>query len=174
MIVVCDFCGISCEKKTGHVNRSRKLGHGLFCSLQCAGKFKRKNKTSEQKKLEKKLYDAKYRNKNYEYIRERKIAYFKKDYYSNPEKYKQIRKAKQPKHNEYCRRPEYKAWKKEYDQKWRAKKTFGEFWEAQVALLKLDNLIETKMSNYEIRLQNKTLNKALNRSRNGKTKRSYT
>lgn len=169
--IVCCNCGNKSKKSTGHYNRAVKLKAKLYCSREC---WIKKPKTPKAVMVERKrLYDLKYRAKNLQIIKAKKAEYFKNDYKNNPEKYRLFRKKRQKKHNEYCRRPEYKAWKKEYDQKWRAKRTFGEFWEAQVALLKLDNLIETKMSNYEIRLKNNTLNKALKRSRNGNTKRRY-
>ena len=122
----------------------------------------------------KRLYDLKYRAKNLARIKSEKRAYFKKVYAENPEKFRAIRQARMSKHVEYCRSPEYRKKKRHYDQAYRNKKMYGEFWEAGVLLTKLDNFIETKMSNYEIRLKNKTLNKAIQRSRNGNTKRGYT
>ena len=172
---VCCNCEKQGLKSTGHVNRALKLNKRLFCNKQCHYEFYRKNKKSlVQRKEEKRLYDIEYRRKNLAEIKAKKAIYMKKDYDANPEKYRARRKTKQPKHNEYCRRPEYRKYKKEYDQEYRNKKMYGEFWEAGVMLTKLDNFIETKMSNYEIRLKNKTLNKALQRSRNANIKRGYT
>ena len=47
-----------------------------------------------------------------------------------------------PKHVEYCRRPEYKAWKHEYDIQ-KAAEEFGEFGEAWRLLLDLEKEIRS-------------------------------
>ena len=70
-----------------------------------------------------------------------------------------------PKHVEYCRRPEYRASKREYDRKHRAQQDFGPFAEAALILGDLDAEIATRASRYEIYSANGTLNKALRRKR---------
>jgi len=40
MIITCSFCGITCDKPTGQVNRTLKLGRKLYCSHFCHTKSK--------------------------------------------------------------------------------------------------------------------------------------
>lgn len=169
----CHHCGNKHFKSTGHYNRAKKLGLNLFCSRTCAGKNKRSNKTVEQKKEEKRIYDKNYRALNYERLKPKKKAYFKKVYAENPEKFRLERKRKYKKHLEYLSTPEYKEWKKAYDRKYRCKQEFGEYWEAASLLLDLENEILKRATKYEIKLKNNTLNKALQRGRNGQVKRGY-
>lgn len=68
-------------------------------------------------------------------------------------------------HVEYCRRPEYREWKKGYDREYRCKQEYGPFWEAASILFDIENEINERISRYEIYQQNGTLNKHLNRRR---------
>ena len=68
----------------------------------------------EEKKEAKRLYDIEYRKKNADKIKKR-----------NPEKYREQRKKRYPKHLEYLNTPEYKAYKKEYDFKFRFIQKYG-------------------------------------------------
>ena len=175
MKLICAYCKSEFEKDRKHIggaNRSLRLGLNLYCNRKCAVLSRRHNKSDAQKKLEKREYDKKYREKNRERLKIEKASWFANDYKNNPEKYKEWRKKIYKKHLEYLRRPAYRAYKKQYDHDYRAK-MHGEFWESWILLQKIDKEIGAKMSNYEIRLKNKTLNKALQRSRNGNTKRSY-
>jgi hypothetical protein len=174
MLIICQQCGKQHEKSTSHYNRAKKLGLNLFCSLQCAGKFKKLNKSIEQKKLEKRLYDMEYRKKNAEILRIKKHEYNKKDYASRPEHYKKLRKKKQARHNEYCRQEWYKKYKSEYDKKYLAQKKYGELWESAILINQIDKEILKHTTKYEIRFKNNTLNKAQKRRRNGNTKCSIT
>ena len=87
-------------------------------------------------------YDRKYRKKNSARLKAEKAAYFQRTY--DPVKAAKERKKKMPAHVEYCRQPEYKAWKKEYDKKRRSSK-FGDFADAHVVLLKLIKEIRKQM-----------------------------
>ena len=159
----CGFCGSLSLKETGHVNRSRKKGAPIYCDRKCAGAARRNHKSAIQKTIEKRDYDKEYRAKNAALLKEKKARYFRKTY--DPEAAAIARKKRMPAHIEYCRKPEYRAWKKQYDRKYRAKQLFGEFWES--ALLTLDIRTEalSRMTDYEIRLQNQTLNKLQTRKR---------
>lgn len=64
MIIICEQCGKEHEKRTGHVNRARKLGARLFCSQACFGLSKRT--TLEEKKKIKAEYDIIYNKLNEE------------------------------------------------------------------------------------------------------------
>lgn len=65
------------------------------------------------KKEKKRLYDMEYRRLNKEKLKEKKAKWFKAHY--NPEKAAIERKLKSAQHSEYCRKPEYKKYKSEYD-----------------------------------------------------------
>jgi hypothetical protein len=75
-------------------------------------------------------------------LRIKKAAYFQKTY--DPVKAAIERKKRMPRHVEYCRSPEYRAKKREYD---RARKLsrFGEFSEAFEALEQLQKEIRKQM-----------------------------
>jgi len=170
---VCAHCGQQSIRKTGHVNRSTRLGWPLYCGKKCAGLARRTNRSIADKKEAKRLYDIEYRKRNEKRLKVARANWFQKDYAANPDKYRRVRKAKQAAHNEYCRQPQYKEWKREYDLQFRAKK-FGELWESHLLLVQLEREILKHMTRYEIQLKNKTLNKVLRRGRDGKIKRSYT
>ena len=104
MKIICPICLIEHEKSTGHFNRAIKLGLNVYCGRVCAGIGRRDKKSIEEKKLAKSEYDRLFRLKNKERDKPKKAAYHKKVYAENPEKFKQIRKAKQQWQNEYCRR----------------------------------------------------------------------
>lgn len=172
--IICAFCKGPALVRTGCYNRAVKIGAPQYCSRKCSGLGRRCTKPIEQKKEEKRLYDIEYRSKNIERLKIVGKAWHEKDYAANPEKYRSYRKSRSDRHNEYCRQPAYKVKKHIYDRIRYAKENFGDMWESHVAIMAIDEEILKHMSKYEIRLENKTLNKALQRSRNGKTKRSYT
>jgi len=156
MKLICPICNKEYEKSTGHYNRAVKLGANLYCSKTCFGLGRRGNKSTEQKKAEKAEYDKQYRYYHREGIKQKKAEAFKKDYAANPEKYKEQRKKKMPKHVEYCRNPEYKAYKKEYDHKYRLEQRYGEFWEAASVLVALNNELDSKQIKYDNGIINKS------------------
>lgn len=161
MIVNCEHCGKPLEKSTGHVNRARKVGMKLFCNRICFGLNRRVQRTTEQKKEIKRLYDIEYRKKNHDYVEARRKAYEKSPagramQKRNREKFKQH-------HLEYCRTPEYKAWKKNYDKVNHAKYNYGEFWEANLILNEIETVIEPERK--ETKVQKGTYNKSQKRKR---------
>ena len=152
----CAYCGNEINKK---VHKGCK---NAYCSRECSGLARRKNKTEQQKKAEKRLYDALYRIRNKPILQIKKAEYFKKDYSENPEKYKAIRRKRYKQHLEYLNTPEYKAYKKEYDRKYRAKKYYGEYWESNLLLQD----IELQIDNREVKQQLNLINKSQKRKRN--------
>lgn len=152
----CAYCG---EQITKKIHKGCK---NAYCNRECSGLGRRNNKTEQQKKEEKRLYDIEYRNKNIESIKEKNKTYFKKHYEANPEKYRQKRKDNYKRHLEYLNTPEYKAYKKEYDKKYRAKKQYGEFWESAIILQD----IELQIDNREVKQQLNLINKSQKRKRN--------
>ena len=73
-------CGRTAEKESGAINRAEKQGLRIYCTRECAGRHRRKNKTSEQKKEERRLYDIEYRSKNRDLLKEKKAAYYRENH----------------------------------------------------------------------------------------------
>ncbi len=142
---------------TGEVNRALKRGLPLYCDRTCAGLARRKNKTKEQRVAEKREYDKEYRRENKAMLKEKKAAYFQRTY--DPMEAAVERKKNMARHVAYCQRPEYKAWKQDYDRKFRAKQGYGEFWESYLLLHDVEREVYSRMSWYEIHLENGQLNK---------------
>lgn len=175
MNCICDYCGKETTKSEGHYNRAKKLGAKLYCNQKCFGLDRRDNKTTEQRKKEKVEYDKKYRKEYTEEIKKEKAIKFKDWYYNKGgmEIEREKRKKKMPKHIEYCRQPKYKAYKKQYDEKHRAKKMYGEFSEAAIILLDLEKELDRKSPEMlSIKFQNGTVNKITKRKNHGKATKS--
>ena len=156
----CSFCGKEIEKSVGHYNRAKKIGLSLYCNKKCAGASKRTS--IEDKKAKKAAYDKKICHTPER--REAKKRYFQKSYKANPEKYREIRKAKYSKHLEYLNTPEYKVWKKEYDKKYIANKNYGVFSEAAIILIELETFLKQNMPD-EMKFQMGITNKTQKRKR---------
>lgn len=160
---MCAFCGKENSRISSHVNRSRRRANPLFCDRKCFGLSRRQNKSDAQKREEKRLYDIEYRSKNLVKITAYKIDYFRRTY--DPVKAAVERKKRSAAHAEYCRRPEYRAWKKSYDRQHRARMHYGEFWECFLLTQDLRTECLKQMSDYEIRLIKGTLTKSQRRKR---------
>lgn len=158
----CARCGKLTSRPAGHVNRSRAQGMRLYCGRTCSAVSRRKPISVEQKKAEKCAYDMRYRKKNAAKRRAQKAAYHKATY--DPIKAAQKRKARMPYHVEYCRRPEYKAYKQRYDQKRRSAE-YGPAAEAYGMLLDLTREIRGRATSYEIKRANGTFGKRQARAR---------
>ena len=141
----CSLCGKS-------INRPIHKGcKNAFCNRECAGLYKRKYESDEDFKERKRLYDMEYRKKNMEIIKKKKSEYFKRTY--DPKKAAIERKKKMARHVEYCRSPEYKKWKKKYDNKYRAHKYYGDFGECLNLLCELENEIRKRIPDKYERLK---------------------
>ncbi len=160
--VTCALCGAVTQRAVSHVNRSRRLGMQIYCNRTCASMAKRVEKTVDQKKAEKAAYDRQYRARDPDVRKAKKAAYYKAT--RDPEKERAIRAQKMPQHVEYCRRPEYRAWKRAYDRRHRAK-AFGEFADAWLTLTDIDREVNARMSRNELYATKGTQNKKLNRRR---------
>lgn len=163
MITTCAYCGKQFEKSAGCLNRAISQGLNVYCDKKCAGLGRRTNETPEEKKVYKQWYDLFIRASRTEgeYLLDlfQKAVYFHMDYAANPEKYRQQRRDKQEAHNEYCRQPEYKVYKKGYDEQYRAKKDYGEYWECAIALKNLDKEIDYRESKRQNKIYNKSTTK---------------
>lgn len=162
MKIICPHCRKTKDKPAGAVNRARAIGAPIYCGRRCAGLGRRKHKTKAQKVEEKRLYDEAYRVKNREMLKAKKAQRHKLTY--DPVKAAKVRKKRMPYHVQYCRRPEYVRWKREYDRQYRAKE-FGPFAEAYLLTVDLNREVKNRSSNYEIRQQNGTGNKTQKRRR---------
>ena len=146
----CAHCGKTADKPSGHVNRSRRDGMALYCDRVCSGLGRRKPpKTEAQRKAEKRAYDAARRVELADRLKAEKREYHKRTY--DPAKAAEARKRRMPSHVEYCRRPEYREWKRQYDRQYRAQKEYGDF--AECFLLVMDIRAEclSQQSDYEMR-----------------------
>jgi hypothetical protein len=159
----CDHCGRKASRPTGHVNRQRARGMNLYCSRKCSGLGRRSSLTKAEKKELKRLYDQEYREKNNEYRSAQKREYHRRTY--DPAAAKIKRKELVEYHNEYCRQPEYRKWKAEYDKKYRANRIYGPFAEAFLLLMQVETEIKERATDYEIRQENGTSGKTQQRRR---------
>lgn len=150
----CHYCNKEIHKHPSSVNRAVKMGLNLYCNRKCSGLGRRKEKSIDQKKADKAEYDRQYREKNSSKIREKKKAYEASErgramQKRNREKFKKF-------HLEYCRTPEYRAWKKKYDHSYKYKLAYGEFHEAAELLYKLEYEIDKRLTRQENNLHNKS------------------
>lgn len=169
MKAICHQCQEEFEVKfIGAYNRSIRLGRTIYCGRTCAGIGRRKFVSKEEKARLKAEYDKIYRSKNIETIKKKKADYFQKSY--DPVKARVYRKKIVARHNEYCRRPEYKKWKAQYDKKYLAKKHYGPFWEVSILCLKL----EKEVDRYEANINNQSFGKSTKRKRQWKNSQHQT
>lgn len=161
--IECAYCGTLVFKPAGGVNRSRRIGAPVFCGRECSGLARRSDKTDEQKRAEKKEYDAARRIALADQIKAAKREYHKRTY--DPVKAAIDRKKRIPRHIEYCRQPQYRAWKRDYDRRYRAEKEYGEYGECFMLMQDIRAECLRQMSDYEIRVTKGTINKRQQRKR---------
>ena len=75
------------------------------------------------------------------------------------------RDANRERHADYCRTPEYREWKAQYDRQYLAQKQYGPFAEAALTLRALEEEITCRSTRYEIYTERGTLNKTQRRKR---------
>jgi hypothetical protein len=145
---VCAHCGANGERKAGHVNRSLKAGAPLYCNRACAGLARRSKSTptAAERRANKAAYDREYRARNLERLRAEKAERYQRT--RDPVKEREVRKARMPQHVEYCRRPEYRAWKADYDRQ-RTAAEYGPYAETYRLLLDLEREIRSRATKYE-------------------------
>lgn len=156
----CDFCNCLFERRAIFLSIT---GPHIFCSRTCSSLRRKQYKPDDQKKADKAAYDRIYRARNLRRIKRRKRDYFQKTY--DPKKAAIERKKNMPRHVEYCRRPEYRKKKKRYDCHRRAHLKYGDYADCFHLLQRLDGEVSKRSTDYEIRLQQGTLNKKQNRAR---------
>ena len=157
--MTCPYCGGDLHRYIGYINRAKKLGVPIYCSRVCSGLARRVERTDEEKKKIKADYDRK-RRKTID--RTEQIKSYNESPKGRAMQKRNSKKFKQS-HLEYCRNPQYREYKKEYDETYRAKKSYGEFWEASIVLKKIDELILPEKQ--EAKIQKGTYNKSQKRKR---------
>jgi hypothetical protein len=130
----------------------------------------KKNKTMDQKKAEKRIYDKEYRKKNKELLAQKKSDYHKRTY--DPVVAAIHRKQNMHLHVLYCRRPEYRKKKAEYDRTHRASKVYGEFWESFCLIEDIRREVYSRMTDIEVRKAKCKLNAKQQRRRQYDKERS--
>ncbi len=161
----CAQCGKETDRAPGHVNRARRLGNNLYCGRACSAIGRQTDtRTDAEKRAAKSAYDAEYRAKNITEIKAKKATYYAENH--DREKEREYRKRTMARHVEYCRRPEYREYKREYDKEYRAKQDYGEFWECFLLAMSIrDEAVRQAGGDYELRLMKGTMNKAIKRRR---------
>lgn len=164
-LITCAYCGKQSPKENGAINRAVRNGVPMYCDKNCMGLARRvpDDRTEAEKKEAKRLYDIEYRARNLERILTGKREYFKRTY--DPQKAAVERKAKMPRHVEYCRRPEYREYKKRYDRQYRARTDYGEFADVWLMLDEVQREIRSRATKQEVAEQNDRINKTLRRKR---------
>lgn len=167
--IICMHCRQPFEKERGAVNRANRAGLNLYCGRRCSGLGRRKNKTVGQKKAEKAAYDRQRRAELGDVLLAKKRAAYRAELAADPEKVRtrqrEYRRERKAAHNEYCRRPEYRKWKRQYDRQYRANRDYGPFADAFLMLQDLESELDSRASKYERSLMNGTLNKTQRRKR---------
>jgi hypothetical protein len=168
--IFCPSCQQWKPRQNSAIEAARKAGMNLYCGRVCAGIGRRKDypigpRNPDWKQL-KSAYDREYRDKNRERLKAEKAAAYKIAGPLKRDKEKAYRVQRMPKHVEYCRQPEYRAYKEKYDRKRRAVKQFGtEFADAFLVLQQVENEIDSRIDRNEIYRQNGTVNKIQQRRR---------
>lgn len=166
----CSYCNkeldTSSRQMRSRIGRAMRAGLRLFCDKKCSGLGRRLEiqPTLEQKKEAKRIYDAKYREKNLALLKEKKHKRFKVEYAENPEKFREQLQRRMPYHVEYCRQPEYAAKKLLYDKQCREAE-YGDFAENWRLLLELEQEIRNRSTSYERRVMNGYYTRAAQRLR---------
>lgn len=140
-----------------------RSGPHSFCDRTCSGLNRRQHKSDNEKRAAKSAYDRIYRKKNRREIKRKKREHFQRTY--DPIKAAIERKKNMARHVEYCRRPEYRKKKHGYDIGYNARRRYGPFAEVAIVLRKVEAEVEKRMSKYDIRIQQGTLNKAQTRKK---------
>lgn len=143
MIVTCLTCGCDFDKKVGEINRSPTKR--FFCTMECAGKARRRDIDPDEQRKSKSAYDKARRKKMGAELLAMKRASYRRNY--DPDKAREKRAARPPtdyeKRMAHMATPEYKAAKKTYDEELRAAE-YGEFSECYRLLIALDRTIREK------------------------------
>jgi len=142
--VKCSYCRKVFWQAAGAYNLAERIGSPHYCTKKCFGLARRKNRSDKEKKRLKAEYDKKRRTELAEELRAKKKAAYAIWGPRHREEERKKRKERMPLHVEYCRQPEYKIYKSEYDKK-RKLSRFGPFAEAYKVLEELKREIKKQM-----------------------------
>lgn len=142
----CQQCGAVVQQSQSSIRRAVREGKPLYCDRDCAGLARRV--PPDQKKEAKRIYDAQRRVEKATEIREQHAAYYQRT--RDQAKEREYRLKNMDRHVEYCRQPEYRAYKADYDRQYRANE-YGEYAEAYLLILDLEREIRSRASSYERR-----------------------
>jgi hypothetical protein len=109
----CAWCSKQFPIEIGALNRARRRGMSVYCCPRHSGYGRGIGRTKAEKRRLKAEYDRQYRLDNLLRITVGKRDYHRRTY--DPKKAAKTRKRRMPYHVEYCRRPEYRAYKRQYD-----------------------------------------------------------
>lgn len=146
VVAFCQHCGKMVQQSQSSVRRAIREGKPLYCDRACSGMARRV--APDQKKTAKRIYDARRRVEQASEISAKKAAYYQRT--RDPVKERERRRANMGRHVEYCRRPEYRAYKKDYDRQLRAEE-YGDYADAYLLLLDLEREIRSRATSYERR-----------------------
>ena len=154
-VVTCNRCAKQFEAAAARVNRAVKIAAPLYCGKGCAGLARRLSNppTDAERKAAKAAYDRNYRELVAEKRRTQRADYYATNRARILEGMAEYRKKRMPAHVEYCRRPEYRAYKHRYDRK-RKEQEYAEWAEAWRLLLDLEKEIRSQATAYERRVAN--------------------
>lgn len=147
----CPQCGGNFLADVGRANRADELCVPLYCGRACAGLARRL--PVPKSAAEKAAYDREYRERVAEKRSAQRAAYYEANRDRLLAQMAEYRKVRMPKHVEYCRRPEYRAKKHEYDKK-RNEAEYAEWAETWRLLLDLEKEIRSQATAYERRVAN--------------------
>ena len=164
-IIYCANCTGPFEASMSRINRARSVGAPLYCGRMCAGMARRSTLDVSERQAAKAAYDRKYRGLHRGTIQSKKAAYYRDNREVIEAKHKVYRKKHMARHVAYCRQPEYRAYKSEYDRNRRAQLQFGPFAESFLVLQRVEQQLDSQATKYERMLANGTINKAQARRR---------
>lgn len=145
-VAFCQHCGEVVRQSQSSIRRAIREGKPLYCNRVCSGLARRV--PPDEKKEAKRVYDARRRVELAIEISARKQAYYQRT--RDPAKERERRRANMGRHVELCRRPEYRAYKADYDREVRAAE-YGDYAEVYLLLLDLEREIRSRASSYERR-----------------------
>ena len=143
---LCRYCGAVVQQPQGSIRRALREGKPLYCDRACSGAARRV--PPDRKKEAKRIYDAQRRVDKATELRAQRAAYYQRT--RDPARERERRLANMDRHIEYCRQPEYRAYKADYDRR-RCADEYGEYAEAYLLLLDLEQEIPSRATAYERR-----------------------
>lgn len=149
----CAYCGSVGTKASSHANRSARIGAALYCDRSCAAAARKTDTRSlAEKRADKRAYDKAYRATNDAMLQRKRAEWYARYGPANRQKEAEKRRERMPQHVEYCRQPQYRAKKHEYDVQ-RVSAKYDEFAEAHRILVELEREIRRRVPDKYERLK---------------------